>query len=89
LPLDWPLLAGARDASVVAAMFSEESSGTVVSFDEHRGDGYLRTDDGRELWFHCTAIADGTRKIDQGTKVRFAIQPGLPGQWEAARVTPA
>ena len=70
-------------------LFINDAAGVVVSFDEHRGDGYVRTDDGRELWFHCTAIADGSRKIDAGTKVRFAIQPGLPGQWEAANVTPA
>ena len=69
-------------------MFTDQTTGVVLSFDEHRGDGYVRTDDGRELWFHCTAIADGSRKIEKGTKVRFAIQPGLPGQWEAAALRP-
>ena len=69
-------------------MFIEDAHGEVESFDEHRGDGYVVTDDGDRVWFHCTAIADGSRTIAAGTKVRFAIQPGLPGQWEAAGLRP-
>ncbi len=61
----------------------------MTAFDEHRGDGYVRADDAREFWFHCTAIADGTRTIAPGTKVRFSVRPGLPGQWEAADIRPA
>ena len=62
------------------------STGTVVDFDEHRGYGAVRTVDGRELFFHCTAIADGTRRIAVGTEVVFAVVPGHRGQWEAADV---
>ena len=69
-------------------MFTEDARGEVESFDEHRGDGYVVTDDGDRVWFHCTAIADGSRTIAEGTKVRFRIQPGLPGQWEAAELRP-
>ncbi|MBW3556052.1 MAG: cold shock domain-containing protein [Actinobacteria bacterium] len=60
--------------------------GTVVAFDEHAGYGTVRSDDGQDLFFHCTQIDDGTRTIAVGTRVRFAVVPGQRGQWEAAGV---
>jgi cold shock CspA family protein len=62
--------------------------GTVTAFDEHAGHGKVRTSDGGELFFHCTAIADGSRTIDVGTPVTFAVVPGHHGRWEAADVVP-
>jgi cold shock CspA family protein len=59
-------------------------TGTVIAFDEHRGYGTVRGTDGRELFFHCTAIADGSRRIAVGTEVVFAVVPGHCGRWEAA-----
>lgn len=64
------------------------AEGAVIAFDEHRGDGTVRADDGRELAFHCTAIAGGSRTIEVGARVSFQIRAGLPGRWEAAAVTP-
>ncbi|MBW3614336.1 MAG: cold shock domain-containing protein [Actinobacteria bacterium] len=60
--------------------------GTVLDFDEHAGHGTVHTDDGRDLFFHCTQIADGTRTIAVGTRVEFAVVAGQRGQWEAAGV---
>lgn len=57
--------------------------GVVVSFDEERGLGSVRDELGRELPFHCTAIADGTRRIDPGTEVSFLSVPGHLGRMEA------
>lgn len=57
--------------------------GVVVSFDEERGLGSVRDELGRELPFHCTAIADGTRRIDPGTEVSFLSAPGHLGRMEA------
>jgi cold shock CspA family protein len=62
------------------------AAGTVVGFDEHRGYGTVRATDGRELFFHCTAIANGTRTIPVGAEVVFAVVPGHHGRWEAADV---
>lgn len=59
-------------------------SGTVVAFDEHKGFGRVEDADGRQLFFHCTAIADGTRTIAVGSRVAFAVVGGHGGQWEAA-----
>ena len=64
------------------------STGTVVAFDEHRGYGTVRAEDGRELFFHCTAIADGSRRIDVGAGVVFAVVPGHRGTREAADIRP-
>lgn len=58
--------------------------GTVVDFDEHRGYGTVRAADGRELFFHCTAVVDGSRRIPVGAVVVFAVVPGHRGTWEAA-----
>jgi cold shock CspA family protein len=60
--------------------------GTVADFDEHRGSGTVRGDDGRELAFHCTSLADGSRIIEPGTAVVFAVMAGHHGRWEAAEV---
>ena len=58
--------------------------GIVRSFDAARGVGVVTVDDeGIDYPFHCTAIADGTRTIEPGTRVRFEITAGL-GHWEAA-----
>ena len=42
---------------------SAEAHGLVDSFDEPRGLGTVRCDDGAVLPFHCTAIADGSRAV--------------------------
>ena len=62
------------------------SRGVVVSFDDHAGFGTVRGTDGREFFFHCTQLTDGSRTIDVGCEVRFEVVPGHLGRWEAARV---
>jgi cold shock CspA family protein len=63
--------------------------GTVVEFDDAAGFGTVRDDDGNEHFFHCTAIADGTRTIEVATRVTYEVVPGRRGKWEAQRVTEA
>ena len=63
------------------------SSGVVSSWDDHGGYGTVRDDDtGAEHFFHCTAIVDGSRTIDEGTRVTFDVVPGRLGRWEAENV---
>jgi cold shock CspA family protein len=38
------------------------------------------------LDFHCTAIADGSRRIPEGQPVRFLVVAGRSGHWEATRI---
>jgi CspA family cold shock protein len=63
-------------------------TGEVVEFDEGKGYGNVRADDGHEYFFHCTQIADGSRTIAEGTEVTFDITPGHLGRWEATQITP-
>jgi cold shock CspA family protein len=58
--------------------------GVVASFDDPRGLGVVRSDDGVEHPFHCTAIADGTRTIEVGSVVTYRVTPGRLGRWEAS-----
>jgi cold shock CspA family protein len=62
-------------------------TGVVATFDDHKGYGTVRADDGSEFFFHCTRIAGGTRTIDVGTLVTFDVAPGHLGRWEATSVT--
>ncbi len=61
--------------------------GVVAEFDEPRGLGVVRDDDGLNYPFHCAAIADGTRRIEPGTRVVFSIAAGHRGRDEARAVT--
>jgi len=60
--------------------------GEVIEFDDPRGYGTVRAEDGSEHFFHCTAIADGTRSIDVGRNVEFEVVPGRLGRWEATNL---
>lgn len=60
--------------------------GTVATFEDPAGYGTVADDDGNEWFFHCTAIADGTRTIEVGTAVVFDVSPGRLGRWEAANI---
>jgi len=61
-------------------------TGTVAAFDEAKGYGTLRADDGRDLFFHCTQIADGTRTIPVGVNVEFEVVAGRNGRCEATDI---
>jgi cold shock CspA family protein len=63
-------------------------SGEVVEFDDEAGFGTVRSSQG-DFFFHCTAIADGSRTISVGAQVDFEVIPGRRGRWEAAAVEPA
>ena len=73
---------------MTALVIGSEQQGDVVTFDEHVGLGEIRVSDGTTLPFHCTQIADGTRTIATGIRVRFTVRAGGPGRWEAFGVRP-
>ena len=66
----------------------EQVRATVTSFDDPRGIGTVTTEDGRLLPFHCTAVADGSRRVVEGAAVLVEVGPGLPGRWEAVALRP-
>ena len=61
--------------------------GAVVEFDVDAGLGVVEDIAGRRYPFHCTAIADGTRSIEDGAAVRFFVAPGHGGRLEARDLT--
>lgn len=64
------------------------SLGSVTSFDDERGLGVVLAEDGRELVFHCTEIAGGSRHVDVGARVAFLVAAAARGSHEAVAVTP-
>jgi cold shock CspA family protein len=61
-------------------------TGAVDEFDEPRGLGTVLGDDGRRYRFHCTAVANGSRRIDVGTRITFILAAGHLGQIEARQI---
>lgn len=62
--------------------------GTVIEFDAVGGYGTVMAgssgDQSDDRWFfHCTAIADGSRTIETGAAVQFEVAPGRMGRFEA------
>lgn len=66
----------------------ERITGTVVDFDFDVGLGTVEVSGhpGLRYRFHCTQIADGTRRVDVGASVGFAVVPTHGGVFEAADV---
>ena len=62
--------------------------GVVEAFDADRGYGTVAATGGDRWFFHCTALADGSRTVAVGTRVAFVVGPGAPGRWEARSVVP-
>ena len=56
--------------------------GTVAWFDEAGGYGAVEGDGGEQWFFHCTAIADGSRTIEVGPR---CASRSSPGTWDASR----
>lgn len=73
---------------MISAANRNPQVGTVDCFDEATGWGAVVGADGTRYPLHCTAIAEGRRKIEAGVAVVFHLAPGHCGRWEAAGVTP-
>ncbi len=64
-------------------------SGTVKWFSAEKGYGFIRQDDGTDVFVHYTAIqSDGYRSLNQGDVVEFEIVEGSKGK-QASNVTVA
>ena len=62
-------------------------SGLVERYDADAGLGTL-ADGALRFPFHCTAIADGTRQIAEGTEVYYLLRIGSIGRVEADDLLP-
>ncbi len=66
----------------------EVEVGVVAAFDDAAGVGRILDEAGDPLEFHCVAVADGSRRIAEGTRVAFTRRVGPTGRPEALDVTP-
>jgi hypothetical protein len=60
--------------------------GFIESFDDHRGDGVLLSDEGERFYFHCVALVNGTRHIELGVRARGERRVGHVGRDELIAV---
>ncbi|NND74869.1 MAG: cold shock domain-containing protein [Ilumatobacter sp.] len=63
----------------------DTQAGTVVAFDADVGLGEIESEAGDRYRFHCVEIADGSRTIDVGASVDFAVVAKF-GRYEAATI---
>jgi cold shock CspA family protein len=63
-----------------------DRTGRVAEYDPTRGWGTVLGDDGEQLGFHCTQIADGSRTIAPGAVVRYRRVAAHLGRYEAVGV---
>jgi cold shock CspA family protein len=66
--------------------------GAVATYDDAAGYGTISEGpeggQGSRWWFHCTAIADGSRTIEVGAAVQFRLTAGHLGRYEATDIRP-
>lgn len=59
---------------------SERETGTVKWFDERKGYGFIRRDDGDDIFVHYSQIeATGFRTLTEGDRVEFIVGSGRKG----------
>jgi cold shock protein len=75
------VLGAAKEAAVMA-------SGTVKWFDPNRGYGFIRPEQGEDVFVHISAVqASGLQTLQEGQAVEFDIEQGRKGL-QAANVRP-
>jgi CspA family cold shock protein len=66
---------------------SRMPQGTVKWFNPEKGYGFIRRDDGEDVFVHYSAIAgEGFRSLEEGQRVEFEVTEGKKGP-QAANVT--
>lgn len=66
---------------------AERTRGTVKWFSAEKGYGFIRRDDGTDVFVHYSAInQDGYRSLEEGETVEFEVVEGNKGK-QASNVT--
>jgi CspA family cold shock protein len=68
---------------------AERVTGTVKWFNATKGFGFIKQDEGEDVFVHYSAISgDGYRSLEEGQRVEFVVVQGQKGP-QAQDVTPA
>jgi CspA family cold shock protein len=54
--------------------------GAIKWFDSRKGFGFIERQDGDDLFVHCSAVAGGVQRIEEGQIVDFEVGPGRKGE---------
>lgn len=58
----------------------QRAAGTVRWFDGSRGYGYIRSENGQEIFVHYSSVmGGGTQNLHEGDRVEFALQETVRG----------
>ena len=61
-------------------MNGQEEIGTVKWFDSQKGYGFIRRENGSDVFVHFSAIEDpNLRDLQEGDRVQFVVGPGRKG----------
>ena len=63
----------------VETINTQEKTGTVKWFDGRKGYGFISHDDGQDVFVHANNLADPTRSLADGDRVKFIIGQGPKG----------
>lgn len=56
------------------------SEGTVKWFNNQKGYGFIKSDEGNDIFVHYSSIeSDGYKSLQEGQRVRFEVDRGLKG----------
>ncbi len=53
--------------------------GTVKMFNKEKGYGFIRTEEGKDIFFHFRALLDGSNVVEQNTNVDFELEESERG----------
>ncbi len=68
---------------------AQRVTGTVKWFNATKGFGFIKQDEGEDVFVHYSAISgDGYRSLEEGQRVEFVVVQGQKGP-QAQDVTPA
>ena len=63
------------------------AKGTVKWFSNQKGYGFIKTDEGKDVFVHFTSLqGEGYKSLTEGDKVEFEITKGTKGE-QASNVT--
>lgn len=67
-------------------MLCHKHQGYVRWFDASRGFGFVRDDEGQDVFIHISSVARGSRRLGRGVRVAYYIEPSAKGPVAAATI---